>query len=749
MNEKELQPVTNQDDLNNQNNNVDNGVNSAAKTSNVNAEESTTNSDTSDNTSEKVNDIKIEEKTSDIKKDETNVKVKQSEETEAKKETEAKEESKADVKEAEVKEAKEESKAEVKEAEVKEADVKEADVKEAKQEDTKTEVKERVSEEDYDIESENEGIDEEDEEDQEDEEDAKESKEDFSSMTREELINRLHDLLQTDDIIAIKPKVAGIKVAFHEKTKAVYDKRMKISGGLNIGDEEGEVEDNYVDPLEQRFVEVFNIYKQKRKDFLDNLEQEKRENLEKKKEILEKIRILIESEESLKTTYDKFNELQDQWKEIGQVPKSELNNLWQNYHFLVEKFFDKVKISRELRDLDYQKNMEAKIALCERAEELLLEKSIIKSFKKLQEYHQAWREIGPVPSDKRDELWDRFKTATDKINARRKEHYFQLKDQQDSNFAAKTALIEEAKALTEELPTNVREWHSKSDQLQELFRIWKTIGPASRKQNEEIWQQFKSVMDRFYTGRKEFFAKLKEEQYNNYNLKLDLCTKAEAVKDSTDWRETTSLLINLQKEWKEIGPVPRKMSDKIWKRFRGACDEFFNRKKEYFSNINERYDENKQKKEEIISKIKNLEIGENLQEALDELKALQREWMSVGYVAFKDKNDVNSRYKKALDEKFNLLRDKGVEVYKEDFKNKINVLKENPNANQLISQEKRQLLGKLQSMKDDVTLWENNIGFLSNSKNSMLLKTEFEKKIKKAKQEIALLEAKIRYLDGQ
>lgn len=695
MSEKDLQPVTNQDDLNSPINNVDIGVKDTVETTKVNSEESTSKIEASENASEQVSDVNIEES--------------------------------LEGKESDVKEIKED----------------------AISDEPKNETKIRVSEDDYDIDSENEGIDEEDEEDEEDIEDAKESKEDFSSMTREELINRLHDLLQTDDIISIKPQVAGIKVAFHEKTKAVYDNRMKISGGLNIGDEEDEEETNYVDPLEQRFVEVFNIYKQKRKDHLDSLEQEKKDNLEKKKEILEQIRVLIESEESLKTTYDKFNELQDQWKEIGQVPKSELNNLWQNYHFLVEKFFDKVKISRELRDLDYQKNMEAKIALCERAEELLLEKSIIKSFKKLQEYHQAWKEIGPVPSDKRDELWDRFKTATDKINARRKEHYFQLKDQQDSNFAAKTALIEEAKALTEELPTNVKEWHAKSDQLQELFSIWKTIGPASRKQNEEIWTEFKSIMDRFYTNRKKFFAKLKEEQYNNYNLKLDLCTQAEAVKDSTDWKETTTLLINLQKEWKEIGPVPRKMSDKIWKRFRGACDEFFNRKKDHFSNINETYEENKQKKEAIISKIKSIEIDENLEAALDELKALQREWMSVGYVAFKDKDEINSRYKSALDEKFNLLRDRGVEVYKEDFKNKISVLKENPNANQLISQEKRQLLSKLQTMKDDVTLWENNIGFLSNSKNSMLLKTEFEKKINKAKQEIALLEAKIRYLDGQ
>lgn len=584
-------------------------------------------------------------------------------------------------------------------------------------------------------------------------EDDEEEQVDYSSLSREQLIEQLSDLLQDSNIEAIRNKVAAIKVAFHEKTREENEKDLETKStdekASDGGPQEFVPEDQNADVLEQRFNEVFNVYKEKRTKFLEEVEEQKKNNLVAKQQILEQLKELINSEETLKTTYDKFKELQERWKEIGDVPKADVSNLWQNYHFLVEKFFDKVKINRELRDLDIKKNLEAKIKLCEKAEELFLEKSIMKSFKKLQSYHQEWKEIGPVPADKRDELWDRFKTATDKINARRKEHYFQIKDQQDSNYAAKLAIVEEAEKLTEILPDNLKDWQTVGDKLNELFKAWKTVGPASKAQNDKIWTRFKSILDNFFAAKKEFFLTLKEQQYNNYNLKIDLCTQAEAVKDSTNWNEATQTLIKLQKEWKEIGPTPKKLSDKIWKRFRSACDEFFTRKEAYFSSINQVSEENLTKKLAIIDSINNLQFSDNVQDSLEELKKLQREWMETGHVPRKDKDTIHASYRKAINTKLDELRNIGIEVANINFRNKIDMMKDNPNAGQMMNKERNQIFNRIQSMKEDVSLWENNIGFLSNSANSALLKAEFEKKIQNAKKEITLLEAKLKYLNGQ
>ncbi|MBR5719896.1 MAG: DUF349 domain-containing protein [Bacteroidales bacterium] len=571
---------------------------------------------------------------------------------------------------------------------------------------------------------------------------------DCTALSREELIEKLSELLQNDDIEAIKANVAAIKVAFHEKTREERKETATDETSEPSEDEEKAAAPEEADPLEKKFNEVFNIYRQKRAKYLEQLEEQKKVNLVEKQQILEQMKELVNSDETLKTTYDQFRTLQDKWKSIGIVPKNEANNLWQNYHFLVEKFFDKVRINRELRDLDYQKNLEAKIALCEKTEELLIEKSTKKAFTKLQEYREEWKQIGPVPSDKRDELWERFKTAADKINAQRKEQYQAIKEQQDNNYAAKLALVEQSEKLLETTPTTLAEWQSVSDQLNEIFKMWKTIGPAAKVQNDEIWNKFKPMLDSFFAQKKEYFDQLKSQLQNNYNMKLDLCTQAEAVKDSDDWAAATQTLINLQKEWKTIGPTPKKQSEKIWKRFRAACDEFFERKEKFYSSINEVNEENMKKKQALIEEIKNFTIDEsNVQESLSELKKLQRQWMEIGHVPKKDKDAIQQEYRTAINEKFDKLKSIGADIANYNFRTKIEQYKENPNGSQLINKERNSLINRIQSMKEDVALWENNIGFLSNSKNSTILKDEFEKKIEKTKQEIALLEAKVKYLD--
>jgi len=580
-------------------------------------------------------------------------------------------------------------------------------------------------------------------EDEESEEDEEESI-DYDELNKQELVELFEEIVQEKDVSMIKSKVGNINRAFHrlnkeEKENALHD---FIADGGNKEDYK-----HIEDPLEQRFRQAFNIYKHNKSIYAEELEKQKIENLKLKNDILEELKNLIDSEETLKKTYDEFNLLQDRWKEIGMVPAGELNNLWQNYHFLVEMFFDKVRINKELRDLDLKKNLEKKIELCEKAEELLLEKSIIKSFKLLQQYHDEWREIGPVPSENREELWERFKSATNRINARRKEHYKEIQEEQEKNYDAKAALCEKAEELLPTDELSLKEWQKKTSQINELFKVWKTIGRAPKVKNDEIWARFKSSLDSFFQGKKEFLNKLKEQQTNNLNLKIDLCVRAEAIKDSDDWKKTTSDLINLQKEWKRIGPVPRRQSDKVWKRFRAACDEFFNRKSEYYKNIHVVEGENLETKRNLVKEITDFKVSKDKDANLEALKDFQRKWLETGYVPFKEKDKIQKQYRNAVDQLIGKMDIDKEELTKTGYESKIELLKEDPDSNWKIKKERNHLINKINKIKDDVALWENNIGFFSSSKQSDKLKKEFENKIEKAKQEIESCEAKIKILD--
>lgn len=566
----------------------------------------------------------------------------------------------------------------------------------------------------------------------------------YDGMTREELVKNLESLVNEEDVTKIKSRIALIKVAFLHKTK-----EFKETGYQNYLDEGGEKEDYspQIDELEIRFNSFFDVYKQKRSVYLENLEAEKITNLKKKQDILEALKDLINSEETLKKTYDDFRELQEQWRQIGMVPKGEINNLWQNYHFLVEKFFDKVKINKELKDLDLKKNLEQKIELCEKVEELLLETSIIKSFKKLQQYHEQWKEIGPVPDDKKDEIWDRFKSTTDKINQRRRDHYKQLQEEQEANLTAKIALCEKAESLQAEEVTSIKGWQERTKQFNELFKMWKTIGQAPKRQNDEVWERFKASLDGFFTEKKEYFSKIKEQQVNNYNLKLELCLQAESLKNTDDWRNTTRELINLQKQWKEIGPVPRKYADKIWQRFREACDEFFNRKSSHFSEIRNEESDNLKKKEELISAVENQEFGGNKAKNLEILKDYQRQWTEIGFVPFKEKDRLQNAFRNAINEKLDQLNISNSEMTLSNYISRLDGIKHSPEGNRQLQREQNFIQNKIAELREDIMLWENNIGFLADTKNANVFKVEFEKKIERAKNELSMLESKLKILN--
>jgi len=570
---------------------------------------------------------------------------------------------------------------------------------------------------------------------------------DFNDLNKQELVELIEEVVGDKDITKIKKQVALIKVAFYHRNKE--DLESKLQAFVASGGKEDEFEHVH-DPLENRFDQAFSIYKHNKAKYAESLEKEKQLNLAKKLEILEDLKELINSEETLKKTYDEFKILQDKWKAAGLVPSNELNDLWQNYHFLVERFFDKVRINKELRDLDLKKNLELKIELCGKAEELLSEDSVLKSFKLLQQFHDEWREIGPVPREMKDEVWERFKAATDKINQSRREHYKELHDEQQVNYEAKELLCEQIESfLAENEPASVKEWQRATDKLNELLTLWKSIGRAPKVHNDEVWKRFKTSLDQFYAAKRSFFSSLKEQQLDNYNRKLDLCVSAEAIKLSDDWKRTTKELINLQKEWKEIGPVPRKHSDKIWKRFRSACDEFFKRKSDFYKNSHHEEEDNLKKKQVIIESILNFGVKDDKKENLEALKAFQKEWLEIGHVPFHEKDVIFAKYKEAFDKLMNKLGLSHTEISNRGFKSRLEVFKNTPDGEHRLLRERSQMLAKLNKLKDDIILWENNIGFFSNSKQSNVLKAEFEKKIDRAKSDLEGLKQKIKMIDGE
>lgn len=566
---------------------------------------------------------------------------------------------------------------------------------------------------------------------------------DYESLSREKLVELLESLVNREDINGVKTQVGLIRAAFirHSKTLQQEQKAAFIAAGNREEDFE------YIpDDIDHRFDAIFAIYKEKKEQIAEEIERQKQANLEAKLLLLEKLRALINSEESLKKTYDEFRALQEEWRKIGVVPKSENNSLWQNYHFLVEKFFDKVRINRELRDLDMRKNLESKIELCEKAEELLLEPNVMKSFKELQRLHDKWKEIGPVPSEFKEEIWERFRNATEKINARRREYYDKLHEELQSNYDSKKALIEKVREIVDNPAESIKEWESRTITVNELFNIWKSIGPAPRKVNDQVWAEFKALMDQFFKQKAEYFARIKEQQMHNYNLKLDLCIQAEALMNSTDWKATTQELIKLQETWREIGPVPRRHSDKIWKRFRSACDHFFRAKEAYFADIREKEKENLRLKEELIKQVEEYPYSNDKAENLKVLKEFQRKWVEIGFVPFNEKERLQSAFRKAINQQLDKLKINPVEMDEPAFRSRIDHSKDTPEGQKAIIREINFLQNKINKFNEDVTLWENNLGFLANSKNAEILRQEFEKKIEKTRQEIKFMEAKVKFL---
>lgn len=566
----------------------------------------------------------------------------------------------------------------------------------------------------------------------------------YTPLSFEELVEELKNIVSDENINKIKLRVGVLKSLVLEYIKTL--KQEKLDAFIEEG---GNKEEFFYEasPLENQFNHALQVFRHNKTKYVEYLEAQKIKNLEAKNAIIDGLRTLIENETNLKVLNDKFKEYQEKWREVGPVPQSESTNLWQNYHFQVEKFFDILRINKELRTLDLRKNLELKIKLCEQAESLILQESINKSFKQLQQLHDEWKEIGPVPDDKKEEVWERFKNASNQVNQRRREYYDILFAEQQNNYNAKVVLCEQAEELIATPANSVKEMNVVSDKLTEFLKMWKSLGHAPNKLNDEIWIRFKTVLDKFFETKKEYFQKIKDVQIQNYNLKLNIAIQAEAIATRTDWKQATDDIIKLQKEWKEIGSTPKRHSDVVWKRFRAACDKFFEAKAFYFSNAKTIEADNLAKKEEIIKKILDHQFSDDKNENLEMMKTFQREFLEIGHVPIKDKDRVYEAFRNAVNKRFSDLKMSMEDVKKGNFKSKLDNILNNPNADKILDKERRFLSNKLQQLKDDIALWENNLGFFANSKNADLLKAEFEKKIENAKEEVKELQYKIKMMN--
>jgi hypothetical protein len=567
----------------------------------------------------------------------------------------------------------------------------------------------------------------------------------YANLSEVELINALRTLLENDDFESVKDDIDAIKIYFFRLYRANIEAQKasfaEAGGNLDVFKAEP-------DPYELDLRNLLKQYQDKRNEHNKRSEEIKEDNLKKKYEIIEEIKALINNKESINKTFHDFRELQNRWREIGSVPQTKLKDLWDTYHHHVENFYDFIKINKELRDLDLKKNLEAKIEICEKAEELLVEPSIIKAFNVLQKYHEQWREVGPVPRDKKDELWERFKAATSIINKKHQDYFEGRKSEQKKNLDAKIALCEKVEEIANAEIDVHRDWDEKSKELIELQKVWRTIGFAPKKDNNKIYERFRIASDKFFDRKREFYNQNKEEQNGNLQLKTDLCLQAEALKDSTDWKKTADEFISIQKAWKEIGPVPRKYSDVIWKRFRAACDYFFENKSKHFSSIDTEQLENLRLKKELLEEVIQFSLSGDDGADLDKLKDFQRRFTDIGHVPFKDKDAIQNEFRDVINKHFDTLRidEKRRNLMK--FKNKVANNTSTGKGQSKMRFEREKYMVKLKQMESDLALLDNNIGFFANTKNASALIEDVNQKIASTKEKIEFLKEKIRIMDA-
>ncbi len=567
---------------------------------------------------------------------------------------------------------------------------------------------------------------------------------DLGSLTLAELSERFDKLSQAEDRMKRNKEAEAIKSAFYRrlsKEKADAGLGSKVDEPSSredvieeVGPQTQEEKENPFAAIETAFKGVYANYKKERAEYNRQQDEQREQNYEKKMAVIEELKALVEKQEDVNTTFPAFRELQNKWREIGPVPASKYIDLNNNYQFYVEKFYDMVKINRDLRDLDFKKNLEAKTRFCEQAEKLAEDENVVEAFHDLQKLHEQWKDFGPVAKEFRESIWDRFKAATSIINKKYQAYFEGQKEKQVENLAQKTQLCElvEAIADKEDIKSS-SEWNSLTTQIEDIQKQWRTIGFATKKENQKIYDRFRAACDKFFNRKREYYMQFKADMTENVNKKLALIEQAEALKDNKDWKKTTQDFINLQKQWKEIGTVPRKKSEQLWKRFRAACDAFFNERDKNVSPENDYYGNLKAKKA-IIEEINAYEPNEDADVNVQAAKDFSDRWQSVGYVPFKEKDSIQKAFADAMQAKFpgfqaRPSRGGGRGDYRRPMS------------------EKERLVQQYNKLQQDIVTFENNIGFFSESKNSAPLIKQMQDKIEASKAELSELEAKIRKVE--
>ena len=563
-------------------------------------------------------------------------------------------------------------------------------------------------------------------------------------LTKQEICDRMKELIE-QNVEQVKEEVESMKQLFYKKSKSeVGEQRAAFI-------EKGGVETEFIpEPteLETEFKELLNEFRNNKAKLNAQQEQEKGNNLLKKQHIIEQMKQLVESNDDVSANVAAFRRLQQDWKNTGPVPPTATNELWKQYNLFQESFWDLIKINNELREYDFKKNLEAKTKLCEAAEMLANEEDVVSAFRQLQKLHENWHELGPVARELREEIWNRFKTASTAINKKHQSHFDDIRKVEDENMALKASLCERIEAIDTTKFSSYKDWDEATKIVLEAQEEWRSVGFAPRKANQKIFDRYRKACDKFFSTKAEFYKSIKSNLTQNLEQKKLLCEKAEAIKDSTDWKEAGDQLVQLQKEWKTIGPVAKKYSDDIWKRFITACDYFFEQKNKNASGQRSVEMQNLDKKKELIAKITGFEKTGNAAESLAALRALAAEWNALGHVPFKEKDKIYKEYRAALDAQFEKLNIDVSQRRLETFRNNLKDM--TSKGDNKLYREREKLVRAYEHLKSEIATYENNIGFLSiaSKKGDGMLK-EMERKIETLKEECKLLEQKISLIDDQ
>jgi len=565
---------------------------------------------------------------------------------------------------------------------------------------------------------------------------------DYASCTKSELIDALK-LLIDKEVDAVKDEVEHIKQLFYKKTKSEIEEQKKL-----FIEAEGE-EAAFVaakDELEETLKSLLNEFRAKKAAVMAQIEKGKENNLLQKQQLLEQMRTLVASNDDVSTHINEFRVLQQKWKAIGPVPQTASTELWKQYNLYQESFWDLIKINNELREYDFKKNLEAKTLLCDAAEKLAEETDVISAFQKLQKLHEEWHDLGPVARDIREQIWARFKDASTAINKKHQSYFDTIRKMEDENLEAKNALCEKIDAFDYSNLNNYRAWDEATKTVIAWQEEWRTIGFAPRKVNQKIFDRYRKACDAFFAAKGEFYKASKNVLNQNSDKKKALCEQAEALKDSTDWKETGDKLILLQKEWKTIGPISKKFSDELWKRFIAACDYFFEQKNKSTSGQRNEEADNLANKKELIARVNSFVKTENSNESLTTLRTLMAEWNTIGHVPFKEKDKVYKEYREAVDKQFEALNVDASNRRMDSFRSNIKDL--STKGDNKLYREREKLVRAYEHLKSEIATYENNIGFFtSSSKKGGGLIQEMQRKIESLKEESKEIEKKINLID--